>query len=115
MSNGLIMLQTTNNVFNMTLYDLVVPQSVPAWIRVRVANQMSEKSSDWGAWLNMSNSGTVIINNEWSLIVPVFHWYYPSLCVRYMLGIAISVQYLRYCNYYVVCSYVEKDLIIYLI
>ena len=59
MSNGLIMLQTTNNVFNMTLYDLVVPQSVPAWIRVRVANQMSEKSSDWGAWLNMSNSGKV--------------------------------------------------------
>lgn len=59
MSNGLIMLQTTNNVFNMSLYDLVTPQSVPAWIRVRLANQKSEKSSDWGAWLNQSNSGMI--------------------------------------------------------
>jgi len=66
MSNGLIMLQTTNNVFNMSLYDLVTPQSVPAWIRVRLANQKSEKSSDWGAWLNQSNSGTY--NNQYMIL-----------------------------------------------
>ena len=57
MSNGLVMLQTTNNVFNTSLYDLVQAHSVPAWIRVRVANQKSTKSSEWGPWLEKYNSG----------------------------------------------------------
>ena len=57
MGNGLVMLQTTNNVFNMSLYDLVVPQSIPAWIRVRVANQKSTRSDEWGPWIEKYNSG----------------------------------------------------------
>ena len=31
---------TTNNVFNMSLYDLVTPKSLLAWHGVRVANMM---------------------------------------------------------------------------
>jgi len=57
MSNGLIMLQTTNNVFNYDLYDMVTPQSLPAWVRVRVANQKSNTAKEWGSWLSQYNSG----------------------------------------------------------
>lgn len=57
MSNGLVMLQTTNNVFNQSLYDLVQPKSVPAWLRVRTANHLSRNSSDWGKYYSMYNSG----------------------------------------------------------
>ena len=61
MDNGLVMLQTTNDVYNMTLFDYVVPQTVPSWVRVRVANQKSTKSSEWGAWVEQHNSGIVAI------------------------------------------------------
>lgn len=57
MDNGLVMLQTTNDVFNMSLFDYVTPQTVPSWIRVRVANQKSVKSSDWGPYVQQYNSG----------------------------------------------------------
>ena len=37
MSSGLVMLQTTNNVFNTDLQQYIKPESLQAWIRVRVA------------------------------------------------------------------------------
>lgn len=61
MDNSLVMLQTTNDVYNMTLFDYVVPQTVPSWVRVRVANQKSTKSGEWGAWVEQHNSGIVAI------------------------------------------------------
>lgn len=57
MENGLVLLQTTNDVFNTSLYDQVVPNSVPAWVRVRVANQMASQASEWGPWIEKWNSG----------------------------------------------------------
>ncbi|XP_067938292.1 phospholipase B-like 1 [Watersipora subatra] len=66
MSNGLVMLQTTNNVFNTSLYDLVQVESIPAWIRVRVSNHKSSQSSDWGAWFKQYNSGTY--NNQYMIL-----------------------------------------------
>ena len=44
MGNGLVMLQTTNSLFNQTLYDLVKPQSVLAWQRVRVRLRLALQS-----------------------------------------------------------------------
>ena len=38
---NIAMVQTTNNVFNTDLYDLVRPQSVLAWQRVRVASLLA--------------------------------------------------------------------------
>jgi len=66
MDNGLVMLQTTNDVFNMSLFDYVTPQTVPSWIRVRVANQKSVKSSDWGPYVQQYNSGTY--NNQYMVL-----------------------------------------------
>jgi len=51
------MLQTTNNIFNMRLYDLVTPQSLFAWQRVRVANMMAHSGQEWYNAVRMYNSG----------------------------------------------------------
>jgi hypothetical protein len=56
-SNGLVMIQTTNNVFNMSLYDQVKPQSILAWQRVRIAHMMSATAADWGRIFSIENSG----------------------------------------------------------
>lgn len=51
------MLQTTNNVFNQTLYKLVQPQSLLAWQRVRVANMMASSGKQWADVFSLYNSG----------------------------------------------------------
>jgi len=58
MGNGLVMIQTTNAVFNQTLYDLVVPESVLAWQRVRVASLIATDAKDWHTRMATHNSGT---------------------------------------------------------
>eukprot|EP00008_Paramoeba_atlantica_P006296 CAMPEP_0201489524 /NCGR_PEP_ID=MMETSP0151_2-20130828/22855_1 /ASSEMBLY_ACC=CAM_ASM_000257 /TAXON_ID=200890 /ORGANISM="Paramoeba atlantica, Strain 621/1 / CCAP 1560/9" /LENGTH=553 /DNA_ID=CAMNT_0047875145 /DNA_START=115 /DNA_END=1776 /DNA_ORIENTATION=+ len=66
LNSGLVMLQTTNNIFNMTLYDYVVPQSLLAWVRVRVANAMATGGSTWYSTVKRYNSGTY--NNQYMVI-----------------------------------------------
>lgn len=51
------MLQTTNNVFNHTLYTTVVPESLLAWQRVRLANHLATDGKTWGKLLAKYNSG----------------------------------------------------------
>ena len=65
-SSGLNMLETTNSVFNMSLYKLVVPQSLFAWQRVRNANLLSRTGPEWGATLATYNSGTY--NNQYMVV-----------------------------------------------
>ena len=57
MDSGLVMLQTTNNVFNKTLYKQVVPQSLMAWQRVRIAHMMASTGKEWAQILARYNSG----------------------------------------------------------
>ncbi|OPL20249.1 hypothetical protein AM593_02106, partial [Mytilus galloprovincialis] len=57
MSSNMVMLQTTNNVFNQTLYKLVQPQSLLAWQRVRVANMMASSGKQWADVFSLYNSG----------------------------------------------------------
>jgi len=64
MSSGLVMLQTTNNIFNMKLYSLVKPQSLFAWQRVRVANMMARSGRDWYDAVRIYNSGTSRLRND---------------------------------------------------
>ncbi|XP_072043162.1 phospholipase B-like 1, partial [Amphiura filiformis] len=66
LSSGLVMLQTTNNMFNNTLYKLVVPESLLAWQRVRVANFMAHSGQEWADALAKYNSGTY--NNQYMII-----------------------------------------------
>jgi len=66
MDNKLVMLQTTNNIYNTSLYDLVTPQSVFAWQRVRVANMLAHSGQEWFSVVSKYNSGTY--NNQYMVI-----------------------------------------------
>jgi len=66
MSNGLVLLQTTISVFNKSLYDLVVPESLLAWQRVRAANFAARDGKQWGDIINYFNSGTY--NNQYMVV-----------------------------------------------
>lgn len=62
---GLIVTETTNDVFNMSLYDYVQPTTVLYWIRVVVANRMAGNGSFWTQTFAKYNSGTY--NNQWQV------------------------------------------------
>ena len=57
LGSGLILLQTTNSVYNKTLLKLVVPETLLAWQRVRVANMMAEGGKEWAQIFSKYNSG----------------------------------------------------------
>lgn len=55
--SGLVMLQTTNDILNKTLYDYATSQALLAWHRVRVANWMASGGKEWAEHLASYNSG----------------------------------------------------------
>lgn len=57
LSSGLVMLQTTNSVYNKTLRKLVTPESLLAWQRVRLANMMASDGEQWAQIFSKYNSG----------------------------------------------------------
>lgn len=60
LSSGLVLLQTTNNIYNKTLLKLVVPESLLAWQRVRVANMMADGGKSWADIFSKYNSGKLL-------------------------------------------------------
>jgi len=66
MDSGLVMLQTTNEIINQTLYEQVTPYALLAWQRVRVANSMSMNGETWSEIIAGYNSGTY--NNQYMVI-----------------------------------------------
>jgi len=66
MNSGLTMIQTTNSIYNTTLYKLVVPQALLAWQRVRAANAMAPDGQTWYNTVGRENSGTY--NNQYMVI-----------------------------------------------
>lgn len=75
LSSGLILLQTTNSVYNKTLLKLVVPETLLAWQRVRVANMMAEGGKDWAEIFSKYNSGkwfcSLILRHALAFSLPV--------------------------------------------
>lgn len=57
-SSGLVIMETTNSVFNMSLYKYVQPESLLYGVRVTVANRMAYNAADWSKYFAMYNSGT---------------------------------------------------------
>eukprot|EP01092_Planopodium_desertum_P005955 TRINITY_DN2465_c0_g2_i3.p1 TRINITY_DN2465_c0_g2~~TRINITY_DN2465_c0_g2_i3.p1 ORF type:complete len:281 (-),score=14.90 TRINITY_DN2465_c0_g2_i3:131-895(-) len=66
MSNQKVMLQTTNSIFNHSLYDQVIPQSLFAWQRVRLALMLAHDGEEWCDLITPYNSGTY--NNQYMVI-----------------------------------------------
>ena len=55
--SGLVMVQTTNGIFNKTLYDLSTPKALLAWHRVRLANWLASSGEEWANYVSQYNSG----------------------------------------------------------
>ncbi|KAL7982470.1 hypothetical protein Chor_010068, partial [Crotalus horridus] len=66
LGSGLIMLQTTNSVFNLSLLKKIVPESLFAWERVRIANMMADSGKTWAETFEKQNSGTY--NNQYMIL-----------------------------------------------
>ncbi|KAJ8387576.1 hypothetical protein AAFF_G00152720 [Aldrovandia affinis] len=66
LGSGLIMTQTTNNVFNTSLFFLVTPHSLLAWQRVRLAHALAHTGKQWAQTFSKYNSGTY--NNQYMVV-----------------------------------------------
>jgi len=62
-SSGLSVIETTNDIFNTSLYQLVTPESLLSWVRTILANRMSTDGQSWTTIFAKYNSGTY--NNQW--------------------------------------------------
>lgn len=66
-SAGLVVMETTNNVFNETLFDLyLTPKSLLTWVRTIAANRLASNGQAWAAAFELHNSGTY--NNQWMVL-----------------------------------------------
>ncbi|XP_054616131.1 phospholipase B-like 1 isoform X1 [Dunckerocampus dactyliophorus] len=66
LGSGLMMTQTTNNVFNASLFDVVTPKSLLAWQRVRLAHSLAHTGEEWAKIFSKYNSGTY--NNQYMVL-----------------------------------------------
>ena len=57
-SQDLFVTETTNSIFNNSLYDLLSPESLLVWQRVMVANRLSTTGKEWVEIFARYNSGT---------------------------------------------------------
>lgn len=64
--SDLLMLETTNGIYNYSLYDLITPQSLYAWQRVRMANHVANSGKQWYEVFKKYNSGTY--NNQYMIV-----------------------------------------------
>ncbi|KAI7789241.1 putative phospholipase B-like 1-like, partial [Triplophysa rosa] len=60
------MTQTTNNVFNTSLYSYITPASLFAWQRVRLAHALAHTGEEWAQTFSRFNSGTY--NNQYMIV-----------------------------------------------
>jgi len=59
----MVVMETTNGIFNNSLYDQVVPRALMAWQRVPVSNFLARDGAHWAELMTLHNSGTY--NNQW--------------------------------------------------
>jgi hypothetical protein len=59
-------METTNDVFNLSLYQYVSPQSLLAWVRNVVANRLATDGRSWTQIFAQYNSGTY--NNQYMIV-----------------------------------------------
>ena len=65
-SADLYITETTNNVFNETLFDFLNPNTLMCWIRTMVANRLSNSGKEWVNIFKKYNSGTY--NNQFQIL-----------------------------------------------
>lgn len=75
LGSGLMMTQTSNNIFNSSLFDAVTPNSLLAWQRVRLAHSLAHTGEEWAKTFSRYNSGgsaadfTALLNTHVLLLI----------------------------------------------
>ena len=63
---SLVVIQTTNGIYNASVYAETTPQSLPAWARIRAANVLAQTGDEWAEVYSTHNSGTY--NNQYQVL-----------------------------------------------
>lgn len=65
-SQDLAIIETTNNIFNTSLYDVLSPRTLLYWQRVMVASRIAKNGKEWAETFERYNSGSY--NNQWMIL-----------------------------------------------
>ncbi|GMI12074.1 hypothetical protein TrVE_jg1778 [Triparma verrucosa] len=65
-TSSLVVIETSNNVYDKSAYDALTVKSVFCWARVMVANQMATDGQSWSKAFSAYHSGTY--NNQWLIV-----------------------------------------------
>ena len=65
-SANLYVMETTNNVFNTTLFDNLTPKSLTCWLRTMLALRLADNGKEWCEIFEKYNSGTY--NNQFMVL-----------------------------------------------
>ena len=68
MDSNLLMMGTSNNIYNNSLYDLLTYESIFIWVRQIVANRLASSGEEWTKFFAIENSGT---NTEQAIILDI--------------------------------------------
>lgn len=63
---NLAVYETTNGIFDKTLYSKLTPKSLLTWVRTTVANYCAKSGSEWTDYFSRYNSGTY--NNQFGVV-----------------------------------------------
>ncbi|EGG16829.1 phospholipase B-like protein [Cavenderia fasciculata] len=62
---NLAVMETTNNIYNETLYMFVLPETLLVWQRAVISNILAQSAPSWALTFQQYNSGTY--NNQWMI------------------------------------------------
>jgi hypothetical protein len=65
-SSRLTVIETSNEVYNTSVYSLLSPETNMCWVRSMVANMLATNGSDWSNLFGRFHSGTY--NNQWMVL-----------------------------------------------
>lgn len=74
LGSGLMMTQTSNDIFNSSLFDTVTPNSLLAWQRVRLAHSLAHTGEEWAKTFSRYNSGGSAA--EFTAVHSLILWYF---------------------------------------
>ena len=66
LDSKLIVMETTNSIFNYTLFEIINPQTLLTWVRTIIANRLASSAEEWTEIFKRENSGTY--NNQFMIL-----------------------------------------------
>ena len=62
----LLVTETTNEIYNMSLYKAMTKETIPYWLRIQAANALSKDAVSWHKTFSRYNNGGY--NNQWMIL-----------------------------------------------